>query len=105
MNRKKPTHSERPEISIEEWDFRRVSREAHLQTVTEYEYLRSSKLRGVIEKWQLRLFDATRVAKDIFNVRILRLAKLISIRKDSPLDKYDRLCGGLFEGKKCPATL
>jgi len=40
-----------PALAAEEWDFRNLPDDTDLQTLIEYEYLRSSPLREAIVKW------------------------------------------------------
>lgn len=71
----------------EEWDFRNLPERTDLQTVIEYEYLRSSPLRAVIEEWHSKPFADTSLATRTDSFRFLREAGVVSFPDRSPIGK------------------
>ena len=86
--KKKKGGQQLPSISDEEWDFTGLSDGADLQTVIEYEYLRSSQLREKIIEWQSQSCADTEFARPpFFKIGLIRAAGLISISDQSPLGR------------------
>lgn len=56
-------------LPTEEWDFRNLPEDTDLQTLIEYEYLRSSPLRPVIVKWHEGDFQKTQFANSLRSSR------------------------------------
>lgn len=113
MPQNDPKPKQVAEFSTDEWDFRRLSKNVDLATVTEYEYLRSSKLRDAIVKWQSRLFGNTILTKGLWHIRLLRRAKLVEVSDTSPLGRFEEDYGDPLDqvddetsaNRPCPASL
>ena len=88
-----PTHTKNKPpsfaLALEEWDFRNLLKDTDLQTLIEYEYLRSSDLRQVIVDWHRQDFRETQYTNIFGSVKTQREAGFLEFEDDSPLG---RLC-------------
>jgi hypothetical protein len=71
----------------EEWDFRKLPEDTDLQTLIEYEYVRSSHLRQVIVDWHQQDFRETQYTNIFGSPRIQREAGFLKFDDDSPLGR------------------
>ena len=73
-----PTHTKNKPpsfaLALEEWDFRNLLKDTDLQTLIEYEYLRSSDLRQVIVDWHRQDFRETQYTNIFGSVKTQREA-------------------------------
>ena len=77
-------------IPPEEWDFRMIGENADLETVIEYEYLRSSYINQTIVAWHDGKFGDSFITKAPELAGILQAAGLLEIPENSPLDEFLR---------------